>query len=179
VAHARGFACAFAGEYLLIALSGMTWKCPAWRILRPLDAWLDRYAAWLAGLVDLPVEIAHTLNLAPLSASSAAMVVSTIRGSVPVGGSGGQVFSGDLSRLVGEGGMALTYIMSGSMFGGVALLGAHYGLTQGYSSQLFWYFWGLICAGLVYGVYALGRGLREVAWLVWRWNSPLRTLKRR
>ena len=75
--------------------------------------------------------------------------------------------------------MALTYIMSGSMFGGVALFGAHYGLTQGYSSQLFWYFWGLICAGLVYGVYALGRGLREVAWLVWRWNSPLRTLKRR
>ncbi len=33
VAHARGFACAFRDDRLLIALRGMSWRCPPWRIL--------------------------------------------------------------------------------------------------------------------------------------------------
>jgi hypothetical protein len=63
LAHARGFACAFAGGHLMVAFPGMGWRCPAWRILRPVGSWLDRYAAWLAELVDLPAEIARTLDL--------------------------------------------------------------------------------------------------------------------
>jgi hypothetical protein len=47
-----------------------------------------------------------------------------------------------------------------------------------YSFGLVGYFWGLILAGFVYGVCAIAAGLCEVARLVWRWNAPLRTLKR-
>jgi hypothetical protein len=74
--------------------------------------------------------------------------------------------------------MALIYTASGAMFGGVALAGAWYGLTEGYSSSLFWYFWGMIVAGIAYGAYAIALGVRELARLAWRWNAPLRTLKR-
>ena len=52
--HASGFACAFRGDHLLVAFRGMTWRCPAWRIVQPVDRWLQVYAAWLAALVDLP-----------------------------------------------------------------------------------------------------------------------------
>jgi hypothetical protein len=75
--------------------------------------------------------------------------------------------------------MPLTYVASGSLFGGVALLGAWYGVTEGYSSHLFWYFWGLIAAGIVYGAVAIAAGLRDLATLAWRWNAPLRTLEKR
>jgi hypothetical protein len=63
LAHARGFACAFVGQHLLIAFNGMTWRCPAWRIAQPVGSWLAGYSKWLAGLVDLPREIVKTLNL--------------------------------------------------------------------------------------------------------------------
>jgi hypothetical protein len=177
LAHAHGFACAFLDEHLLIAFRGMTWRCPWWRILKPVDAWLQQYASWLAGLVDLPVEIVRTLNLAVSSATPAAFEA-TARPAIPVGSGSGQVFTSGLWRLVGEGGMALIYIASGSLFGGVALFGAWYGFKVGYSSHLFWHFWGLISAGVVYGAYAIAWGVREAARLAWRWNAPLRTLKR-
>ena len=68
--------------------------------------------------------------------------------------------------------------MRPALFGGVALVGASYGIKVGYSSRLFWYFWGLISAGILYGGYAITLGVREIARLAWRWNAPLRTLKR-
>jgi hypothetical protein len=51
LAHARGFACAFVGQHLLIAFNGMTWRCPAWRIAQPVESWLAGYSKWLAGLM--------------------------------------------------------------------------------------------------------------------------------
>lgn len=163
VAHARGFACAFRDERLLIAFRGMSWRCPAWRILTPIDGWLHDYVAWLAGLVDLPVDIVRTLSLA----GSAPTLFSTpsnsavARPAVPISSGSGEVFSAPPWRLVDEGGMALTYVASGAMFGGVALIGARYGLTTGYSSQTFWYFWGMIGAGIAYSLYAIACGGRE------------------
>jgi hypothetical protein len=176
--HARGFACAFAGGHLLVAFRGMQWQCPPWRILQPIDTWLDGYARWLSGLVDLPVGIVQTLNLAVPSADSAPSLPSRTGAAVPVGSGSGQVFSAPLWRIIGEGGMALMYTASGAVFGGVALVGAWYGVTQGYSSNLFWYFWGMIVAGVAYGAYAIALGVREIARLAWRWNAPLRALKR-
>ena len=41
LADAHGFACAFLEEHLLIAFRGMSWRCPPWRILTPVDAWLQ------------------------------------------------------------------------------------------------------------------------------------------
>jgi hypothetical protein len=69
-------------------------------------------------------------------------------------------------------------VISGALFGGVALFGAWYGVTQGYSPAHFWYFWGMIAVGVVYGAYAILLGTRALALLAWKWNSPLRTLKR-
>lgn len=178
LAHARGFACAFLGEHLLVALRGMSWRCPSWRILKPVDTWLQGYAAWLGGLVDLPVDIVRTLNLAVPSATPAPSFVPAARAAIPLDTGSGQVFSSGLWRLVGEGGMALVYMASGSIFGGVALFAGWYGVTEGYPSALFWYLWGLVAAGILYGAYAISLGLREAARLAWRWNAPLRTLRR-
>jgi len=178
LAHAHGFACAFLEEHLMMAFTGMNWRCPAWRIVTPVNDWLQEYAAWLTSLVDLPADIVRTLNLAVPPPEAAAAFAGTSRTSVPVSSAAGQVLSSGLWRLLGEGGMSLIYAASGSLFGGVALFGAWYGLTRGYSGALFWYFWGLIFAGVVYGLYAISVGLREIARLAWRWNAPLRTLKR-
>jgi hypothetical protein len=156
----------------------MSWRCPWWRILKPVDTWIQRYAEWLASLVDLPVEIVRTLNLAVPATTAGAAFVPPTRPSIPTDSSSGQVFSSWLWRLVGEGGMALMSCASGALFGGVALFGAWYGIKEGYSSNLFWYFWGMIAAGIAYGAYAIALGVRELARLAWRWNAPLRTLKR-
>jgi len=178
LAHAHGFACAFLEKHLLIALRGMSWRCSPWQIMKPVDTWLHGYTAWLAGLVDLPVEIVRTLNLTVPSATSVASFVPTTRPAIPIDSGSEQVFSSGLWRLVGEGGMALIYIASGLLFGGLALFGAWYGLKEGYSSNLFWYFWGLISVGIIYGAFAIVIGVREAARLAWRWNAPLRTLHR-
>ena len=175
LAHAHGFACAFLEEHLLIAFTGMNWRCPAWRIVTPVNDWLQGYAAWLTGLVDLPADIVRTLNLAVAPLESAGALAPTFRASVPISGSADQVLP-VLWQLLGEGGMSLIYTASGSMFGGVALFGAWYGLTHGYSAALFCTL-GLISAGVLYGAYAIALGLRELARLAWRWNAPLRTLK--
>jgi hypothetical protein len=177
VAHARGFACAFLEDHLLVTFSGMSWRCPPWRILQPVDTWLQGYSTRLAGLVDLPVEIVHTLNLEMPSNDSPPVVLAG-RPGVLIDNASGQVFSSALWRIVGEGGVPLASVASGALFGGVALFGAWYGIEQGYSSHLFWYFWGLIAAGVAYGVFAIGSGLRELAKLAWRWDAPLRSLKR-
>jgi len=178
-AHARGFACAFLGEHVLIAFSGMNWRCPAWRILQPVGAWLQGYADWIIGLVELPREIVKTLDLVAPSAAAAVPFVPGPRSAISIDSGSGQVFSSGLWRVIGEGGMPLTYVASGTLFGGLALFGGWYGVTQGYSDGLFWYFWCLIAAGVVYGVYAIAFGVRQLGQLAWRWNAPLRTLNRR
>lgn len=177
VTLARGFACAFLEDHLLVAFRGMSWRCPSWRIVRPVDAWLRDYSASLAAIVDLPVEIVHTLNLETPSSDWPAIVLPD-RPAVAIENASGQVFSSTLWRVVGEGGMPLVNVASGAVFGAVALYGAWYGIAQGYSSHLFWYCWGLIAIGLTYGAFAIVGGLRQLARLAWRWDAPLRSLKR-
>jgi hypothetical protein len=177
VTQARGFACAFLEDHLLLAFPGMSWRCPSWRILRPVGAWLQGYGARLAALVDLPAEIVHTLNLETPSSDWPALA-HTGRPSVLIDNASGQLFSSALWRVVGEGGMPLANVASGVIFGGVALFGAWYGIKEGYSSNLFWYFWGMITAGLAYAAFAIAGGAREIVRLAWRWDAPLRSLKR-
>lgn len=180
--HASGFACAFRGRHLLVAFEGMDWRCPPWRILRPLDGWLAAYAAWLTGLVDLPRAIVDTLNLLPPDDARPATRVPVPPSrfdAVAINTGPGEVFSTSLFRIVGEGGMGAVWMMSGTVFGGLALVAAQYGLTEGFSEQGFWYWWGLTSAGLAYGAFAIGLGLRQILRLVWKWKSPLRTMGRR
>lgn len=183
LAHARGFAGAFRGEHLLIAFDGMDWRCPAWRILRPIDAWLRGYAEWLTGLVDLPRGIVQTLNLEAPEPGHGAVPLTTFghepMPSVPIGAGSANVLSSGLWRLVGEGGMAAVYIMSGSVFGGLAAVAAKHGVTKGFPDALFWPLWGMSAAGLAYGAYALSIGVGQLARLAWKWQSPLRTMRRR
>jgi hypothetical protein len=178
LAHAHGFACAFHDEHLLITFRGMSWRCPSKRILEPVGTWLDAYAQSLAGLVDLPVDIVHTLNLAAPSAIAASPFAPAVAPAIPIDTSSGQVFTSALWRLIGEGGMPLANLASGALFGGVALLGAWYGIKEGYSQNLFWYFWGLIAVGLVYGAVTVSGSMRELVRLAWGWDAPLRNLKR-
>lgn len=177
LARARGFACAFRGEHLLIAFNGMNWRCPARHILWPVDSWLHDYVQWLTGLVQLPSDIVKILAIGAPATERARPVSAAIPG-VAISGGPSTVFTSPLWRLVGEGGMALVYAASGAMFGGLAVFGAWYGITHGYSRNLFGYCWGMTAAGLAYGVYAISRGARQLALLAWRWNSPLRTLRR-
>jgi hypothetical protein len=178
LAHAHGFACAFHDEHLLITFRGMSWRCPSKRILEPVGTWLDAYAQSLAGLVDLPVDIVHTLNLAAPSTIAASPFAPAVAPAIPIDTSSGQVFTSALWRLIGEGGMPLANLASGALFGGVALLGAWYGIKEGYSQNLFWYFWGLIAVGLVYGAVTVSGSVRELLRLAWGWDAPLRNLKR-
>jgi hypothetical protein len=178
LAHAHGFACAFHDEHLLITFRGMSWRCPSKRILEPVGTWLDAYAQSLAGLVDLPVDIVHTLNLAAPSTIAASPFAPAVAPAIPIDTSSGQVFTSALWRLIGEGGMPLANLASGALFGGVALLGAWYGIKEGYSQNLFWYFWGLIAVGLVYGAVTVSGSMRELVRLAWGWDAPLRNLKR-
>jgi hypothetical protein len=178
ITGARGFACAFLEDHLFVAFNAMSWRCPFRQILAPVDTWLAGYTAWLDALVDLPAGIVRTLNLAPV-ADPPLSFVPTQRATVMIeSSSAGQVFTSALWRVIGEGGMPLINLASGVAFGGIALFGAWYGISQGYSSNLFWYFWGLITAGLAYGMFAIAGGLREIGRLAWGWNAPLRTLKR-
>jgi hypothetical protein len=178
LAHAHGFACAFHDEHLLITFRGMSWRCPSKRILEPVGTWLDAYAQSLSGLVDLPVDIVHTLNLAAPSTIAASPFAPAVAPAIPIDTSSGQVFTSALWRLIGEGGMPLANLASGALFGGVALLGAWYGIKEGYSQNLFWYFWGLIAVGLVYGAVTVSGSMRELVRLAWGWDAPLRNLKR-
>jgi hypothetical protein len=178
LAHAHGFACAFHDEHLLITFRGMSWRCPSKRILEPVGTWLDAYAQSLSGLVDLPVDIVHTLNLAAPSTIAASPFAPAVAPAIPIDTSSGQVFTSALWRLIGEGGMPLANLASGALFGGVALLGAWYGIKEGYSQNLFWYFWGLIAVGLVYGAVTVSGSVRELLRLAWGWDAPLRNLKR-
>lgn len=88
------------------------------------------------------------------------------------------VFSSSLFRLIGEGGMAAVYTASGALFGGLAVFAANFGMTAGFPDVFFWYLWGLTAFGLTYGAFAIAQGVRQIAALVWKWKSPLRTMKR-
>jgi hypothetical protein len=124
-AHAHGFAGAFLEDHLLVALPGMSWRCAWWRISMTVGDWLEDYAAWLAGLVDLPVDIVHTLNLAAPSPASGTSLAPALEQPFPIGTNSGHVFSAPFWRLVGEGGTALIYMASGSLFGGCDCLIDH------------------------------------------------------
>ncbi len=87
-----------------------------------------------------------------------------------------EVFSAALWRLVGEGGTALVYVASGALFGGLAAWAAWFGLAAGFPTGLWWYFWGMVAAGLAYGAFAVGLGVHALGRLAWKWNAPLRGL---
>jgi hypothetical protein len=173
VAHARGFTCAFRDGHLLIAFRGMRWRCAPWRVLQPVRAWVPAYRRWVGELIDLPARIAATLDLrAPEKVVLAPAPAAA--GRVALVDSDAEVFSGGLSRLVGEVGMALGIIASGAIFGGTAAVFAGIGLEHGLEAIGGWPIGLLIALGLAYGVHAITYGLWSLIRLARTWGAPLR-----
>ena len=177
LAHAGGFTCAFRGPWLLVAFAGMSWRCPAWRMLWPVTAWLDRYRARLRELVGLPVAVVATLALVPPSRGAAAEdEASFAAGGVPLQAE--EAFSAGPFRLLRAIGMPVMMIASGLLFGGLAACFGWYGLTQGFIPELWRYGWLMVALGLAYGAFAVATGLIGIARAGWGWNAPLRGLTR-
>lgn len=181
LAHARGFTCAFRDGHLLIAFRGLRWRCVVWRVLQPVEAWLPGYRRWLEELIELPARIAATLDLrAPEAAAArAAAPAAAPAGRIQLADSHHEVFSASLWRFVGEAGMALIMIASGTIFGGVAAVFGLDGLERGFESLGGGYTMFMIALGLAYGAYAISLGVWQLARLAWRWGAPLRGIPSR
>lgn len=179
LAHARGFRCAFVGDRLLLALSGMHWRAPLWRVVFPLEGWLEGFRRWLENLITLPAAVVGELALnrqVPTVLTQPAFARSHPWESI---GAGGAVMRGKLSRLVAGIGMPAVYIASGTLFGGISLFfGYHIFLEWGVAASGGWKVAWPIPLGVLYGVFAIGFGLRLLARLAWSWNAPLRGLHR-
>jgi len=175
LAHAQGFTCAFRDQHLLIAFKGMRWRCALWRVLQPVRAWLPGYRAWLEELIALPARIVATLDLdAPAAAAGRPVsAAAPARPGVALVGSHNEVFSAGLWRLVGQGGMALVWIASGALFGGLAAAFGWWWWEAGFEG-ISGYFLFMILLGLAYGAGAISAGLYLLARLAWTWGAPLR-----
>ena len=179
VAHARGFRCAFVGERLLVALSGMHWRAPLWRLVFPLPTWLDGFRTRLAELVALPASIVGELALATQVPN--VLAVPVLRATRPwrIAGTGAEPLRGKLSRLVAGIGMPAIHIASGLLFGGLALyFGYWIFLVWGVEASGGWRVAFMIPLGVAYGVGAISAGIVMLLRLAWSWNAPLRGLRR-
>ncbi|MFO1035656.1 MAG: DUF3137 domain-containing protein [Geminicoccaceae bacterium] len=179
VARAGGFRCAFAGKRLLIALSGMRWRAPTWRLLVPIGNWLEGYRKWLSELVALPSAVVEELALADQVPRVGAVPPPPASTPWEFTSSGDSVFQGKLGRLVAGITMPLMYIASGTLFGGVSLYFGYYVFVEwGVDAIGGWKLAWPILLGVGYGIYAIVAGLVMLARLAWRWNAPLRSLPR-
>ena len=179
VSHARGFRCAFVGQRLVMALSGMHWRAPLWRLLFPLHTWLDNYRAWLAELIAMPAAMVRELALAAQVPSVNQQPVLTESQPWTISGTGPEVMRGKLSRLIAGIGMPAINIASGLLFGGISLYFGYYVFIQwGVAASGGWKVAWPIPLGVLYGVYAILNGIAMLARLAWTWNAPLRNLRR-
>ena len=180
LAHARGFRCAFVGDRLLLALSGMRWRAPLWRVVFPLQGWLEGFRRWLEDLIALPAAVVGELALNRQVPAVLARPASARSHPWESIGAGGAVMRGKLSRLVAGIGMPAVYIASGTLFGGISLFfGYHVFVEWGVAASGGWKVAWPIPLGVLYGVFAIAFGLRLLARLAWSWNAPLRGVQRR
>ncbi|MFL5332649.1 MAG: DUF3137 domain-containing protein [Geminicoccaceae bacterium] len=179
VAHAHGFRCAFVGRRLLLALSGVHWRAPLWRLVFPLHAWLDGYRAWLAQLIAMPAAVVRELALAAQVPSVMQQPILTQSRPWTISGTGPEVMRGKLSRLIAGIGMPAINIASGMLFGGISLFFGYYVFLEwGVAASGGWKIAWPIPLGVLYGVYAVLNGIAMLARLAWTWNAPLRNLRR-
>ena len=180
VARARGFRCAFVGQRLLVALSGMHWRAPLWRLVVPIERWLASYRQWLAELAALPAAVVDELALAAQVPNVGRLPMMTDTKPWSYGGTGPEPMRGKLSRLIAGIGLPLTYIASGALFGGVSLFFGYWVFLQwGVEASGGWKVAWPIPLGVAYGAGAILYGLAALARLAWTWNAPLRNLPTR
>ena len=164
LAQARGFRCAFVGERLLLALSGLRWRAPLWRVVFPLGRWLAAYRDWLAELIAMPAAVVRELALNAQVPAVGAQPRFAHGHPWETAGAGDSVMHGKLARLVAGIGMPAIYIASGTMFGGISLFFGYYiFFVWGVAGSGGWKVAWVIPLGILYGVYAIGMGLVMLA----------------
>ncbi|VUX45940.1 membrane hypothetical protein [Candidatus Defluviicoccus seviourii] len=183
LARGLSFRCAFAGGRILLAFPGMRWRPSWWLVARPLAGWVTDYRQWLETLIRLPARIIEVLALGPASRSGMASPAGPARllaaapAPVNVTAAADEPFTGGLSRIVAGVGMALIYIASGTLFGGLA---AFFGWMilreEGWSAIVGNAFMPMIALGLLYGIGAVGFGAMRLFTFVRTWRGPLRGL---
>jgi hypothetical protein len=177
--HAQGFRCAFVGDYLLVALSGVRWRCGLWRILFPLESWLAGYRDRLAATIATPSAMVRELALNGQVPAVGAVPVIRPRGTWGTIDDSNTVLRGRLPRLVAGIGMPAIWIASGTLFGGVSLFfGRLVFLEWGVDASGGWKVAWPIPLGVLYGIGAIGFGVKELMRLAWTWNAPLRSVRR-
>ena len=179
IAHARGFRCAFAGDHLLLALSGMRWRAPLWRVVFSLERWLGTYRAWLAELIALPAAVVRELALCTEVPVVGAQPRFNHSHGWETAGAGSSVMRGKISRLIAGIGMPAVYIASGTLFGGISLFFGYYVFIEwGVAASGGWKVAWPIPLGVLYGIGAIGMGVKALGRLAWTWNAPLRNVRR-
>lgn len=183
LARGRSFRCAFAGGRILLAFPGMRWRPAWWLVARPLARWVTDYRQWLETLIRLPARIIEVLALAPAARPATGLSPGTVRplaaaaASVGVTAAADEPFTGGLSRIVAGAGMAVLFMASGALFGGLA---AFFGWmilrAEGWSALFGNAFMPMIALGLVYGCAAIGFGAMRLFTFVRTWRAPLRAL---
>lgn len=181
LARGLSFRCAFAGGRILLAFPGMRWRPSWWLVTRPLAGWVTEYRQWLETLIRLPARIIEVLALSPSArpgmASPAGPARPLAAAPVSVTAAADEPFTGGLSRIVAGVGMALIYIASGTLFGGLA---AFFGWMilreEGWSAIVGNPFMPMIALGLLYGIGAVGFGAMRLFTFVRTWRGPLRGL---
>lgn len=176
LAGARSFRCAFASGRVLLAFPGMRWRPAWWLVARPLATWVSGYRQWLETLIRLPARIIEVLALRPSPPAQAAPPPRPLA-ALHVTAASEEAFTGGFSRIVARVGMALIYIASGSLFGGVAAFFGRLILKeQGWSAIFGNPFMPLIGLGLLYGIGAVSFGAVQLFTFLRSWRAPLRTL---
>jgi hypothetical protein len=179
ITHARGFRCAFVGDHLLVALSGARWRCGLWRILFPLESWLAGYRDRLAATIATPSAMVRELALNAQAPAVGTVPVIRPRGAWNTTDDSNTVMAGRLPRLVAGIGMPVIYIASGTLFGGISLFfGRLVFLEWGVDASGGWKMAWPIPLGALYGMFAIGFGVKEFMRLAWIWNAPLRSVRR-
>ena len=144
-----------------LAFRGLRWRPPAWLILRPAAGWLPAYERRLDAMLDLPAAIVQALELTPPEPAAGTAKASRV-GIGALVGAYVEGFAASRMELLGSLGIALIYIASGSLLGGLAAFFAWLGLTytEHWMRRLADRAHGGL--GLLYGVYAVCMGLSAI-----------------
>ena len=169
---ARGYTAAMCDGHLLLAFRGLRWRPPAWLILRPAAGWLPAYERRLDAMLDLPAAIVQALELTPPEPPAATAKASP----VSIGALVGvylEGFAASRMELLGGLGIALIYVASGLLFGGLAAVFARLGLAHPESWMGGWQTALMVVMGLLYGAYAVCLGLWSIYRLLRHEATPL------
>ena len=178
IAHARGFRCAFAGDHLLLALSGMRWRAPLWRVVFSLERWLGTYRAWLSELIALPAAVVREFALHP---GARGRCPAAVQPQPWLGDCRCRQFRHarqDLAAHRRNRHARRLHRLGHAVRRDLAVLRLLCVRPMGRGRE--WRLEGRVAdpLGVLYGIGAIGMGVKALGRLAWTWNAPLRNQRR-